>query len=302
MHNKYTDMNTVNWDDLRYFLAAAESGSLSAAAKRLHSNQPTVGRHIDSLEKVLGVKLFKRHTQGLSLSREGEIMLAGSELMRSGVLKMQHLFNGQTDTADGTVCVALPEGLANEMLIPTLPEFYQRYPQINLILKISSRSANLSHGEADIALRLFRPSDANLVVKRLGDMQLGLYAAADYLQQHGMPKKQQDLHRHKLIAYGDELIDLPENQWLLKHAEDAAIVLQSDSTSARIRATEAGLGLSILPDLLISGNTKLRRLFSLDELPAYEIWLVYHRDLRHIARIRAVAEYFSELFRSENES
>lgn len=289
-------MNNINWDDFRYFLAAAESGSLSAAAKRLRSNQPTIGRHIDALEAALGLKLFQRHKKGLTLTQEGAWVLEQSELMQSGVHNIQRMVEGDYQQLRGSVRLALPEGLCNEILIPRLDDFYRRYPNLRLILNVSSRTANLTRGEADIAIRLFRPKETDLVTRQLTDMAMGLYAGHKYLQTHEPPVTLSDLIRHRIIGYGDELAGLPENQWLLDHVPKDDWVLQSDSTSSRLRATVCGLGISIQPCLFANANPALIQLLDHVSLPAHKVWITYHRDLRHILRIRVTVEFLIALF------
>lgn len=291
-------MNDINWDDLRYFLAAAESGSLSAAAKLLHSNQPTVGRHIDALEVALGLKLFQRHKKGLTLTHECAWVLEQSQLMQSGVQNIQRMIEGDFQKLQGSVRLALPEGLCNELLIPRLDSFYRQYPNLRLILNVSSRTANLTRGEADIAVRLFRPKEADLVARQLTRMEMGLYVSPEYLQTHDRPENASDLLWHRIISYGDELADLPENIWLLDHATPGNRVLQSDSTTSRLRATVCGLGISIQPCILADANPNLVRILEHASLPAHEVWITYHRDLRHILRIRVAVDFLITLLGS----
>jgi len=289
-------MNGLNWDDFRYFLAAYESGSLSAAAKLLHSNQPTVGRHIDELETALGLKLFQRHKQGLTLTQEGAWVLEQSQLMHSGVQNIQRMIDGDYQQLQGSVRLALPEGLCNEILIPRLTSFYRDYPNLRLILKVSVRAANLTRGEADIAIRLFRPKETDLVARLLTHMEMGLYASQDYLNAQGLPEVAGDLSRHRIICYGDELADMPENTWLIDHVDTSNRILQSDSTTSRLKATTCGLGISIQPCMLADNDQRLVRVLKDVHLPDHEIWITYHGDLRHILRIRVAVDFLSSLF------
>lgn len=296
VNRHHSKMNGLNWDDFRYFLAAYESGSLSAAAKLLHSNQPTVGRHIDDLERALGLKLFQRHKQGLTLTQEGAWVLEQSQLMHSGVQNIQRMIDGEYQQLQGSVRLALPEGLCHEILIPQLASFYQRYSNLRLILNVSSRTANLTRGEADIAIRLFRPKETDLVARLLTRMEMGLYANQDYLHTQSRPEVTADLLRHRVICYGDELADLPENKWLLDHADPNNCVLQSDSTTSRLRATVLGLGISIQPCIFAKSHKSLIPVLKDVGLPAHEIWITYHGDLRHILRIRVAVDFLSSLF------
>ncbi|MDP2829162.1 MAG: LysR family transcriptional regulator [Sulfuricellaceae bacterium] len=286
----------MSWDDFRYFLAAAESGSLSEAAKRLGSNQPTVGRHIDVLETALGLKLFQRHKRGLTLTNEGAGVLEQAQFMRSGVQNIQRMIEGDYQQLQGSVRLALPEGLCNEIIIPRLESFYQQYPNLRLILNVSSRTANLTRGEADIAIRLFRPKEGDLVTRQLSLMEMGLFASPEYLQTHGQPESASDLLQHRVISYGDELAGLPENKWLLDHVAPDSRMLQSDSTATRLKATVCGLGISIQPCMFASANPNLVRILKNTPISTHEIWITYHRDLRDVLRIRVTVDFLCQLF------
>lgn len=287
-------MNGINWDGFRYFIAAAEAGSLSAAAKLLDSNQSTVGRHIDVLESTLGVKLFKRSVKGLSLTEEGQVVLEQSQLVQNKVLKIQRVVQSGEKTASGTVRLSLPEGLGQEVIIPMLNDFYRRYPKVKLIFNVSATTANLTQGEADITVRLFRPDESDLVVKHLGDMKMGLYASETYKENFGLPGQLKDLRKHRVITYGDYLSILPENQWLLNHSKESLRVLCSDSTVTRFKATACGVGISIQPEVMAEKRSDLIRLFKSAKLPVHKVWLVYHQDLSNMTRIRVVADFLIE--------
>ena len=292
-------MNSMNWDGFRYFTAAAGAGSLSSAANKLHSNQSTVGRHIDALEEALGVKLFQRSVKGLSLTEEGQAVFEQSQHIQNSIVKIQRIVQGGEATASGTVRLSLPEGLGQEVLIPALDSFYQLYPNVKLIFNVSATTANLTQGEADVAVRLFRPEEPDLVIKYLGEMKMGLYAAESYKENYGLPKLLRDVRKHRVITYGDQLSILPENQWLLNHSDEALRILCSDSTVTRFKATVSGVGLSLQPEVLAQTSPNLIRLFRSVKLPTHKVWLVYHKDLRHMSRIRAVVAFISNCLAEE---
>jgi DNA-binding transcriptional LysR family regulator len=286
-------MNNVDWDGFRYFLAAAEAGSLSAAAKQLSSNQPTVGRHIDALEASLETRLFQRSVKGLNLTQEGQYIFEQSQLILESVLKIQRAISGDKESVSGTVRLSIPEGLGLEVFAAALNDLYKQYPKIKLVLNVTSNAVNLTQGEADIAIRLFRPEEANLVVKKLGEMKMGLFASKQYSLDRGLPENELDLFNHRTITYGDQLSILAENQWLLKHSDDSLCTLSSDSTAARLKATVSGAGISILPQIFKLTNPQLVPLLKYAPLPEHTAWLVYHKDLRHVGRIRAVVDFVS---------
>ena len=286
-------MNTMNWDGLRYFLAAADAGSMTAAAKALDSNQPTVGRHIDALEFALGIKLFQRSVKGLSLTDEGRYIYEQSQQIHNTIVKINRSAQGAKETVSGKVRLSIPEGLGIEVLTPMLNDFYQLYPHIKLIFNVSHTTANITQGEADVAVRLFRPEESDLVVKYLGEMKMGLFASEKYKETHGLPNKLSDLKQHKVITYDDQLSILPENQWLLEHSDKSKSILSSDSTINRLKATISGVGISIQPLIMQKSNSELCQLFAKVPIPSHKVWLVYHKDLRHMMRIRAVVDFIS---------
>lgn len=294
----HTFPNELDWDYLRFFLAVSETGSLSAAARRLGSNQPTVGRHIDALESALGIKLFQRHKQGLVLTHEGASILEQARRMRDDTVSIRRIADGDRRAPSGSVRLALPEGLCNEVLIPALEPFYRRYPGIQLILKVSPRAVDIKRGEADIAIRLFRPREPDLVARQLAPMHMGLYASRVYLAERGRPASVAKLREHRVISYGEDLAELEENRWLVSHSLPENVVLRSDSTASRLRATESGLGVSIQPCLIADRNPKLVRLLRNQPPPKHTIWVTYHKDLRHTARTRAVVDFVSALLGS----
>lgn len=287
-------MNGFNWEGIRYFVAAAQAGSLTAAARLLGSNQPTVGRHIDALEGALGVKLFQRTVKGLTPTDEGIALLEQCRVIEAQMVRIERTISGEGHVS-GTVRLALPEGLCLEVVIPQLRRLYTEYPQLRLLLNVSSSTANLTRGEADLAVRLYRPTESNLVARQLGEMPLGLFASQDYIDINGLPTTPAELGRHRLIAYGESLDSLPENRWLLQHAGATVPVLCSDSTSSRLRATLAGVGIAIHPHLFRRSNPNLVPVLQEVVLSGHELWLVYHKDLRGIGRVRVVADFLTSL-------
>jgi len=290
-------MNTINWDGFRYFYAAAKSGSLSAAATQLGSNQSTVGRHIDALESSLGKKLFVRSVKGLSLTAEGSAIFEQSQHIQTSINTIgyiaQDVTEGDEVEASGSVRLSLPEGLGQEVLMPMLDDFYQQYPDIKLVFNMSATTANLTQTESDVSVRLFQPEEAGLEMQLLGDMKMGVYASRQFEKNYGFPKRLKDLRAFKVITYGEHLSILPENQWLLNHSDLALRVLSSDSTVTRFKATTSGVGISLQPDVLARTNTNLVRLFKAANLPTHQVWLVYEKNLRLIPRIRAVVDFIS---------
>lgn len=289
-------MNKLDWDDIRYFLAAARTGSLAAASRQLGGHQPTVGRRIDGLEKRLGVRLFQRHAQGLTLTEEGQRIMQAAESMGEAALTLQRATGFEDPEIRGNVRIAAPSGLAVHLIAPNLPRFHERFPGLNVELQPSISAADLTHGEADVAIRLYRPTAGELVARHAGEMHFGLYGATAYFQQHGMPENAADLPAHLFIGYSEQLRHLEENCWLEAVAGNARFVLRSDDTHARMAAAGAGLGLTVLPHFLALQLPQLQQILSTEDVPSKPIWLAVHRDLRQVPRVRAVLDWMEELF------
>ncbi|MDT8283695.1 MAG: LysR substrate-binding domain-containing protein, partial [Gammaproteobacteria bacterium] len=158
---------------------------------------------------------------------------------------------------------------------------------------LSATTANFTQAEADISVSLFCPEEEQFIIKRLGEMKMGLYASKTYEKIHGLPSRLRDLRKHRVITYGDHLSILPENQWLLNHSNESQRILSSDSTVTRFKATTSGAGMSLQPVAMAQTNAELIPLFAAVKLPMHTVWLVYHENIQNISRIHAVAEFIS---------
>lgn len=197
----------MDWDDLRYFLKVAETGGLSPAARFLRVNTATVGRHIEALEVGLGRKLFARTPQGYRLTDAGERLLEWSRKVEVEFTNIQVAFGSMPAEATGNVSIATTDPVATGFLIPALADFHRRYPGIDLTVAGGMDAVNLSRREADVALRLFRPEQGNLIARRVGDIGHGLYASRQYVEKHGTPDLSRGCEGHALIdwpAAGDD--------------------------------------------------------------------------------------------------
>lgn len=298
LYFRYTFTYMPDWDDLRYFLAAARTGSLSAAARTLDSNQPTVGRRIARLEQTLDLRLFQRHARGLTLTEDGVRVLESAELMERGALGLNRAQLSLTPDISGTVRVSAPEGLALRIVAPALGAFLDRHPRLDLNLSVSAATADLVRGEADIAIRLFRPTSGDIVTRRLQTMDFGLYAATRYFAERDRPLSTDPLADHHFIACGDLFRRHKENEWLEKLSGKARKVLRSDSTLLRLEATEQGLGIAVMPHLVAAASPGLEPVLPELEGPSRTIWIAVHRDLRHVPRIRAVMGFLTQTIRT----
>lgn len=297
LHDFDTNMNSYDWDALRYFLAAARTGSLTAASRLMGSNQPTVGRRIDALEEQLGTRLFQRHSGGLTLTAEGQRLLEATIIMEAQAADAYRSVQTNQEAPSGVVRIASPEGIGVLLLAPALPRLHQQFPDLEIVLEPASAYADLKRGQADVALRLSRPAEADMVTRRICEMGFGLYAAQEYVERHGEPARVEELSAHQFVAYSDTLQGQPENQWLLEQIGSAGCRIRSDNTLARWTALMSGNGIGVMPHMLMRNQPGCVRILPDLEAPGHTLWLAVHGDLRHVPRVRVVLDFLHELLR-----
>lgn len=283
----------MDWNDLRYFLCVARTGSLSKASSDLGVSVSTVSRRIIELEANLGATLFSRSPTGYTLTLEGERVLKGAEMVEAAIFAVERSAYGLADTPSGTVRLATSENIATDLVIPALPEFRERYPSIRLEIVTSTMTAELESQEADIALRVVRPERGNLKIRRLGRMTYSVYGRRDYLEAHP-PIAQDPLKGRSFIAWDQTHGHLPAAVWLAHRVPDMDIALVTSSLPTQIAAVQAGLGLAIIPDFLAVGEDLVQVLQS-SEVFASDVWLVVHSDISTSARVRAVGDFLVDV-------
>ena len=279
------------WSDLRYFLAVARTGTLSAAARELGVAQTTVGRRLEVLEETLGARLFDRTKGGLRLSEVGAEILEHARTVDRAAADVERRARGQDQELAGTVRITTTEAFARSHVVPRLAELQRDHPGLRFEVIAGNRTLDLDGREADLAVRLVRPEDPSLVARRIGHIELGLYASEAYLEWHGEPSLHDGLAGHRVAGYTGEMAGAPEARWLAEHAARATMVLRSNSIPALVAAVDSGMALAILPSTLAQEHG-LRRVAALPELPQRPVWLVFHADLRDNARVRCVVECF----------
>lgn len=283
-------MGMFDWDDARYFLAVHRQGSLSAAGRQLKVEQSTVGRRISALEEALGVRLFDRTPDGFVLTPAGEGLLPRFERIEEEVFAVEREAGGREARLSGTVRLTAPENLGSFFVAPLLARFRTQYPEIALELVADNRTLSLSKREADVALRLSRPTQPLLVTRKLAEVGTALYASEGYLASHGRPR-QAEFSGHDFIGFDETYQPIDETRWLTQHSKGARFVFKSNSVRTMLSAALAGMGLVLLPCYVAEGFASLVRLLPPSKVVRRELWLVLHKDLRHSARIRALSEF-----------
>jgi len=238
------------------------------------------------------MKLFARHQTGYFLTDEGREVLRHAELVEDCIMALERGAAGLDKTPVGTVRLATSENLATDLIIPALPAFQQRYPGICLEIITSTTTAELGRHEADIALRVVRPTRGKLKVRRVGHMTYSVYGSRTYLEQHPILEGE-PLGGLHFIAWDDDHAHMPAAAWLAREYPDCKIALVTSSLPAQIAAVRAGLGLAVIPDFL-TVNDDFVRVIPSDRVFATEVWLVTHADLVASARVRAVSDFLAD--------
>lgn len=289
----------MNWDDLRYFLAVAHAGGLSAAARKLRANASTCGRHIDRLERLLGAKLFLRDSRGFRLTTAGEHLFNSALNFEDDIQGLQRAVMSKAMHLDGDVSLTATEAMIEWFAGCRLGTFHRLHPRITVNLIRDNRSLNLAHLEADIAIRLARPRENGLKARRIGHLGFGLYAAKSYLEQAGVPVKPGDLSRHRFIDWPkNEATSGPVGDFR-KILADKVVVFRSNSPGDRLAAVKAALGIALLPISMAVDQPGVVRLLPDLRMAQLELWLLVHQDAASIPRVRTLLEYISECARSD---
>lgn len=280
------------WDDARVFLAVARKGTLTAAARLTGGGVATLSRRIDRLEAALGVPLFVRHQTGYRLTDEGDALLPKAEALEHAAQAFESQAEHETAVA-GPVRLATAENLANPIIIPSLPVLLERHPQLELEIATDVASVNLHRRDADLALRMVKPTRGNVTVRRLATLGFGLYGSRAYLEKRTRGTDSGPLDDDAFIGWSEAQSHLPAAQWIARSLRNRAPALTTTTLSAQVQAASAGLGLTILPHFLArdAGLQRLPVALGVDQA----IWLVIHSDLAQSRRVRAVADHLVEV-------
>lgn len=287
-------MPELDWNDVRFFLAVARGKSLARAATALGVDQTTVGRRIASLESRLGVALFVRSPAGFSVSAAGAGVLEAAERMEEAALELRARASGEsTGVVPTTVRVATTESLAEAFIVPALRGLRVAHPNINVVLMTSWLKVDLRKGEADLAVRLVRPSDPRLACRKLASFALRLYAARSYVSAHGMPEA---LAGHPLLAYEDAVRMDGRHPFANLDFDRENLALLANDHHVLMRAAVSGLGITQLPSYCGDPHPELVRVLPEAETP-YSVWLVVPQSSRRLAAVRAVSDAIAAAFK-----
>ncbi|MCY1061544.1 LysR family transcriptional regulator [Nannocystis sp. SCPEA4] len=291
------DIDTQTWDNLRVLLAVHRHGSFLAAGRALGASTSTVARRIEALESALGSTLVHRSSAGTSIEPDALRLVALAEELEHGLQAVRRDTGGHDSKLAGTVRLSVGDGFVRAVT-QGLAEFRRKHPETCIELMAESRLADLARREADIGLRTTRTESQVLVERRLGALHLGLYAAQSYVERRlrGARLRPGDFERHDFVGHsGPSPRQKQTEEWLVARGAKH-FPFRSNSMLAIVEATERGQGITMLAEVVGRELDRVVRIEVDDPLPSVDVWLVYHRELRQVPRIRAVVAALEALF------
>ena len=284
----------MDWDNLRFFLELSRTGTLVGAARRLAVDHTTVARRIQALEKQVGSALFSREADGHRLTEAGRRLQPQVEAMEAAFHTVERSAPASQEGLSGLVRIGATEGFGTVVLAPQLALFAQAHPKLVIDLLAMPRLVHLSRREADIVISLERPARGPVVVTKLSDYVLRLYASKAYLANHAPIRSRDDLRGHTFVSYVDDLLFSKELQYLDELYKPDSFALRSTSILAQHQATAAGAGIAVLPAFIAERDTSLRRVLPDEANFTRTFWMSVPAETRHLARMKAVWDFLRE--------
>lgn len=287
-------MKDLNWALLRSFLAVVETGSLSAAAARIGTTQPTLSRHMRELELLLGVPLFHRSAQGLEPTDAALGLVDDARAMGEAAAALALKAQGRSQRLTGTVRISASVVVANLLLPPILRALREAEPNIQLELVASDVAQNLLRRDADIAVRMFDPTQKALIARRLGETPLGFFASQAFLARHGPINSTEEMIQRGILGFdrSDAILKAFAAQGHPVTGDDFPV--RCDDQMVYWNLLTAGAGIGIAQVLLAKRHPELVQIATDLRLPILPVWLVMHEDVRRNARIRRVADFLAD--------
>ncbi|WP_299355793.1 LysR family transcriptional regulator [uncultured Shimia sp.] len=285
---------SMDWSLIQSFLAVADTGSLSGAARQLGASQPTLGRHIKSLEEALNVELFQRHARGFELTSLGREIQAHAQRMAEAMAGLSLAAAGGETRLEGDVRIATSVFMAHHVMPAIIADIRRTEPAIRIDLVPSDSSENLLFREADIAVRMYRPEQLDMVTRHLGDITLGMFGARAYLDRKGAPHGAGDLQKHDIVGYDSNDDIIREMRAMGIPASRDWFAVRCDNQSAYWELVRAGCGLGFCQTNIADEDPDMIQVPLDFPLPILPVWLTAHEALRHTPRIARVWELLDQ--------
>ena len=286
----------MDWDKLRIFHAVADAGSLTHAGDTLHLSQSAVSRQIRGLEESLGVTLFHRHARGLILTEQGELLFDATRAMTKRLDSAAARIRDSEEEVFGDLRVTTTVGFGALWLAPRLPKLYARYPDLNIDLMLEERVLDLPMREADVAVRMKEPSQADLIRKRLLGIRMVLFATQDYVDRHGSPESIDRIGMHRLICQRTNSIQVAAGAALVRKLQtyDVSSFLYVNNYFGVMQCVLHGLGIGVMPDYMALDEPRLVRVLPDVVSSEVPVFLAYPEELRQSKRIQAFRDFIQD--------
>lgn len=286
------------WDDVRFFLALAREGTLSGAARLIGVGHVTVGRRIAFLEQHLGVKLLNKTPDGFVVTSAGQAILKQSAAMEEAALDLERAAAGRDARAAGSVRLTAPEALAHRFIVPAIAVLCRTHPELQIDLETGVRSLDIARREADLAVRFARPTDPNLVCRKLVEVGFALYASRRYLAEHPKLRRGGGLVGHDLITFTGTPPPFSP-RFMGESLDGSRTSLRCNNPLIQLEAAAKGLGIIELPCFLGDSCPHVIRALPGEKPILRPVWLIVHADLRRSARIKVVSSAIVTIFHDE---
>lgn len=286
----------MDWDKLRIFHAVADAGSLTHAGDVLHLSQSAVSRQVRALEESLNATLFHRHARGLILTEQGELLFDATRAMAKRLEAAEARIRDSEEEVFGQLRVTTTTGFGTLWLAPRLPKLYEKYPDLNIDLMLEERVLDLPMREADVAIRMKEPSQADLIRKRLMAVRMLLYASPDYLDRHGTPETIEQIAGHRLVCQNPTSAQVGAGASLVQHllTYDVRATLTVNNYFGVLQAVINHLGIGVLPDYLLQDFPNLVRVLPDVQSIEVPVFLAYPEELRHSKRISTFRDFVQD--------
>ena len=288
----------MDWDKLRIFHAVASAGSFTHAGQQLTLSQSAVSRQISALEEEISTPLFQRHARGLTLTDEGELLYTAVREVLSRLAAAEESLKNIHESPRGPLKITASHGIGAYWLLPRLKEFSKEYPDVEIHLLMEDRELDLSQREADLAVRMRAPVQADLIQRKLFTVHYHMYASKDYLATNPAPPTLEDVCNHTIIVYGETAApEIRDINWLLELYQKnfrpgcTGSVIRINNITGILQAVEAGLGIGVVPDFVAADHANLVRVLPEVPAPGFDVHLVYADALRQSKRVAAFRDF-----------